>query len=49
LFVLQGMTKKELTYIARVTLPMFFLMIGAVLLIYAFPALVTYLPSNMKL
>ncbi|MGL5001726.1 MAG: TRAP transporter large permease, partial [Casimicrobium sp.] len=45
LFVLQGMTKKELTYIARVTLPMFFLMIGAVLLIYAFPALVTYLPS----
>ncbi len=49
LFVLQGMTKKELTYIARVTLPMFFLMIAAVLLIYVFPGLVTYLPSNMKL
>ncbi|TAG75824.1 MAG: TRAP transporter large permease subunit [Burkholderiales bacterium] len=49
LFVLQGMTKKELTYIARVTLPMFFLMIAAVLLIYVFPSLVTYLPSNMKL
>jgi C4-dicarboxylate transporter, DctM subunit len=49
LFVLQGMTKKELTYIARVSLPMFFLMVAAVLLIYAFPAIVTYLPSQMKL
>jgi tripartite ATP-independent transporter DctM subunit len=49
LFVLQGMTKRELSYIARITLPMFFVMIAAVLLIYAFPGLVTYLPSNMKL
>jgi C4-dicarboxylate transporter, DctM subunit len=49
LFVLQGMTKRELTYIARVTLPMFFLMVAAVFLIYAFPAIVTYLPSQMKL
>jgi C4-dicarboxylate transporter, DctM subunit len=49
LFVLQGMTKRELTYIARVTLPMFFLMVAAVLLIYFFPAIVTYLPSQMKL
>jgi C4-dicarboxylate transporter, DctM subunit len=49
LFVLQGMTKRELTYIARVALPMFFLMCGAVLIIYFFPALVTYLPSQMKL
>jgi C4-dicarboxylate transporter, DctM subunit len=49
LFVLQGMTKRELTYIARVALPMFFLMCVAVLIIYFFPALVTWLPSNMKL
>ena len=30
LFVLQGMTKKEITYIARVTLPFFFLMCAMV-------------------
>ena len=49
LFVLQGMTKRELTYIARVSLPMFFLMCVAVLLIYFVPSLVTWLPANMKL
>ena len=43
LFVLQGMTKRELTYIARVSLPMFFLMCAAVLLIYFVPGLVTWL------
>ncbi len=47
LFVLQGMTKRELTYIARVALPMFFLMCGAVLIIYFVPGLVTWLPSKM--
>ncbi|TAG03632.1 MAG: TRAP transporter large permease subunit [Betaproteobacteria bacterium] len=47
LFVLQGMTKRELTYIARVTLPMFFLMCVAVLIIYFFPGIVTWLPSKM--
>jgi C4-dicarboxylate transporter, DctM subunit len=49
LFVLQGMTKRELTYIARVTLPMFFLMCAAVLIIYFFPGIATWLPANMKL
>lgn len=49
LFVLQGMTKRELTYIARVTLPMFFLMCVAVLIIYFIPGIVTWLPTNMKL
>ncbi len=49
LFVLQGMTKKELTYIARVTLPMFFLMCAAVLIIYFVPGIVTWLPNNMKM
>ena len=34
LFVLQGMTGKDLVWIAKVTLPMFFLMVVAVLLIY---------------
>ncbi len=49
LFVLQGMTGKQLTYIARVTMPMFALMVIAILLIYFVPAIVTYLPVNMKL
>ena len=48
LFVLQGMTQKQITWIARQALPMFFLMIAAILLIYFFPQLVTYLPQQMK-
>jgi C4-dicarboxylate transporter, DctM subunit len=48
LFVLQGMTKKEITWIARVSLPLFFLMVVAVALIYFFPGLVTWLPARMS-
>jgi C4-dicarboxylate transporter, DctM subunit len=47
LFVLQGMTGRELTWIARVTMPMFFLMCGAVVLITAVPGIVTWLPTQM--
>jgi len=47
LFVLQGMTKKEITYIARVTLPFFFLMCAMVLLLWYFPQMATWLPSKM--
>jgi C4-dicarboxylate transporter, DctM subunit len=49
LFVLQGMTGKQLPYIARVTLPMFFMMVLAVFLLYAFPGLITWLPEQMKI
>ena len=49
LFVLQGMTKKQITWIAKNALPMFWLMIGAVLAIWFIPALVTWLPQQMKL
>ena len=49
LFVLQGMTQREIGWIARVTLPFFFLMIVAVGLIYAFTQLVTFLPQQMRL
>jgi len=49
LFVLQGMTGHQINYIARAALPYFLMMVCAVLLIYAFPSLVTYLPSQMKL
>jgi tripartite ATP-independent transporter DctM subunit len=49
LFVLQGMTGKQLPYIARVSMPMFFLMVCAVVLIYFVPGIVTWLPTQMKL
>ncbi|MDP2770533.1 MAG: TRAP transporter large permease subunit [Giesbergeria sp.] len=48
LFVLQGMTGRQLPWIARVTLPMFLLMCAAVALIYVFPAIVTWLPQQMS-
>ncbi len=49
LFVLQGMTGRQITWIARHALPMFILMIAAVLAIWVFPQLVTALPQRMKL
>jgi tripartite ATP-independent transporter DctM subunit len=48
LFVLQGMTKREIGWIAKVTLPFFFLMLGAVGLVYLFPQIVTWLPAQMR-
>jgi len=48
LFVLQGMTKREITWIARVSMPLFFLMVAAVGLIFFFPGLVTWLPAHMR-
>lgn len=47
LFVLQGLTGYELPWIARRALPMFFLMVAALALLYLFPALVTWLPRHM--
>ena len=47
LFVLQGMTGKEITWIARVTLPFFLLMCLMVLLLWWFPQIVSWLPSRM--
>jgi TRAP-type C4-dicarboxylate transport system permease large subunit len=48
LFVLQGMTQREIGYIARVTLPFFGLMLGAVALVYLFPQIATWLPARMR-
>jgi C4-dicarboxylate transporter, DctM subunit len=48
LFVLQGMTQREIGWIARVTLPFFFLMVAAVALIYYVPQIVTFLPAQMR-
>ena len=48
LFVLQGMTNRQLPWIAVAALPMFLMMVIGVLLIYWFPDLVTWLPRQMK-
>jgi tripartite ATP-independent transporter DctM subunit len=48
LFVLQGMTKREIGYIARAAFPFFLLMLAMVILLYAFPQVVTFLPDQMK-
>ena len=48
LFVLQGLTHKQITWIARQSLAPFVLMIATVLLIYYFPGLVTWLPRQMS-
>ncbi|HQN12897.1 MAG TPA: TRAP transporter large permease subunit [Quisquiliibacterium sp.] len=48
LFVIQGMTRHQLPWIAKVTFPTFVLMVVAVLLVYLFPEIVTWLPSQMR-
>ena len=48
LFVLQGMTGRELTWIAKVTLPMFLLMCAALAIVYMFPGIATWLPQQMS-
>jgi tripartite ATP-independent transporter DctM subunit len=45
LFVLQGMTGREIGWIAKVTLPFFFCMVLGVALITLFPGIVTALPQ----
>ena len=47
LFVLQGMTRREIGWISRVTFPFFLLMVAAVTLIYVFPQIVSFLPAQM--
>ncbi|ARP90794.1 C4-dicarboxylate ABC transporter permease [Bordetella genomosp. 9] len=49
LFVLSGMTGRELPYIARASLPMFALMVVAVLLLYLAPGIATWLPQHMRM
>jgi tripartite ATP-independent transporter DctM subunit len=47
LFVLQGMTGREISWIARACLPYFFVMCLAVCLLWWFPQLVLWLPRQM--
>ena len=47
LFVLQGMTKKDIAYIARVTMPFFLLMCAMALMLWFFPGIATWMPGHM--
>jgi len=49
LFVLQGMTKRQITWIARQAIPMFLLMCGAVSMVWVWPQIILWLPAHMKL
>jgi C4-dicarboxylate transporter, DctM subunit len=48
LFVMQGMTQHQIGYIAKAAFPCFMLLVLMVLLLYAFPQIVTFLPAQMK-
>ena len=47
LFVLQGMAKRDMGFIAKSAFPLFLLMILAVIIIIAFPELALWLPEQM--
>ncbi len=48
LFVIQGLTQREITWIARVSMPLFWLMCAFVLFVYLVPGTVTWLPGLMQ-
>lgn len=48
LFVMQGITRHEMGYIAKTALPLFAIMVLMVFIMIAFPELATYLPDNMR-
>jgi tripartite ATP-independent transporter DctM subunit len=47
LFVIQSFTGKSILYVARASLPFFFLIVLGLVLITLFPQIVTYLPTTM--
>jgi TRAP-type C4-dicarboxylate transport system permease large subunit len=47
LFVLQGLTKKQLMYLARVAFPFFLVMVFMVFLTYNVPGMVLWMPAQM--
>lgn len=47
LFVLQGMTGRDIDFIAKAAAPMFLIMLLAVVVLSVFPSLATWLPANM--
>lgn len=47
LFVIQALTGRDILWVARSALPFFLLLVVAVILVTAFPEIVTFLPSRM--
>lgn len=47
LFVLQGMTGRDIDFIAKAAAPMFLIMLLAVVVLSVFPGIATWLPANM--
>ena len=47
LFVLQGLTGKNIFRIAADTMPFFFLLVAAVVILWFFPGIATWLPEQM--
>ena len=47
LFVLQGLTRRDITWIAGRAMPLFFVMLGFVLLLWFVPGMATWMPSRM--
>lgn len=47
LFVIQGLTGRNILVVARAALPFFFLLVAAVVLVTVFPEIATWLPSRM--
>lgn len=47
LFVLQGMSGRDIVQVARASMPFFFLMILGIVIITIFPGIVTFLPQTM--
>ncbi|KMW60252.1 TRAP dicarboxylate transporter, DctM subunit, unknown substrate 5 [Candidatus Rhodobacter oscarellae] len=48
LFVLQGMTNHEMSFIAKASIPMFLIMVLMVFVLIWFPDLATWLPENVR-
>ena len=48
LFVLQNLTRRDIGFVARASLPFFAILLLMVVLIHQFPALVTWLPAQMS-
>ena len=47
LFVLQGLSSRDILYIAKAAVPFFLILVLAVMMITVFPGIVTYLPNHM--
>ena len=48
LFVLQGITKHKMLFLAKSALPMFLMMVVMAFIMISFPELATYLPSTIR-